>query len=449
MINKEISKINTTEQEKLTLEDNGNDISEIFDKPGNIWGKIELEFDGKKYHLDYRKSYFEYPKNIQEETGILGYERIKINDQTLFNIFKDLYEKKYNLDFWKNSITSFKEFNEFLFKRKKEAKEKKDFYKWKDYLANFWLDYSAVYNCRDSVLSLVSIDILKKLSNGEYPSKCDTHIMGGYAWKDKDKMFANFKKQKYFLQKIYDLKTIKELYKWGIEPSKILDYNVNSCDDKPWCGWWYSPWFAIYDTKTSEVIKEKERVGNLINYEDDFKSGKVYAANFKRWINFQEWCFWDTGGYIYDTIAFGFPRKRDSFQEEYFNKVLDRMVILYQNKSLYRDSLHSLFQKYCINEYIKQYGNIFSDKDLTTKKMWKFIDKYFIKKWIKNFLTKENIESISNIWYPKWETYLPIVVWDKKIPQLSWGHAKYAHFFDEKGFNFFEFKHTNDLPSKK
>jgi hypothetical protein len=36
-----------------------------------------------------------------------------------------------------------------------------------------------------------------------------------------------------------------------------------------------------------------------------------------------------------------------------------------------------------------------------------------------------------------------------EIPQLSWGHAKYAHYFNDKSFNFFKFKHADHLPVKE
>ncbi len=42
-----------------------------------------------------------------------------------------------------------------------------------------------------------------------------------------------------------------------------------------------------------------------------------------------------------------------------------------------------------------------------------------------------------------------IFINNDKIPQLSWGHAKYAHYFNDKGFNFFKFKHTDKLPVKE
>lgn len=44
------------------------------------------------------------------------------------------------------------------------------------------------------------------------------------------------------------------------------------------------------------------------------------------------------------------------------------------------------------------------------------------------------------------ETEIPILINNDELPQISWGHAKYAHYFNEKGFNFFKFKHADHLP---
>lgn len=44
------------------------------------------------------------------------------------------------------------------------------------------------------------------------------------------------------------------------------------------------------------------------------------------------------------------------------------------------------------------------------------------------------------------EVFLPIFIGHNEIPQLSWGHAKYAHYFNDKSFNFFKFKHADHLP---
>lgn len=46
------------------------------------------------------------------------------------------------------------------------------------------------------------------------------------------------------------------------------------------------------------------------------------------------------------------------------------------------------------------------------------------------------------------EVCIPIFINHDEIPQICWGHAKYAHFYNQKGFNFFEFKHAEELPKQ-
>lgn len=66
----------------------------------------------------------------------------------------------------------------------------------------------------------------------------------------------------------------------------------------------------------------------------------------------------------------------------------------------------------------------------------------------RDILKEENIiESIEHACFSEFK--MPIFIGHPQIPQLSWGHAKYAHFFSEKGFNFFEFKHAEHILKPK
>lgn len=60
---------------------------------------IEIKIGENTYSLEAESYDFEYPKRIQEETGIIGYERIKISNESRFNFFKSLYRIEYNFDF--------------------------------------------------------------------------------------------------------------------------------------------------------------------------------------------------------------------------------------------------------------------------------------------------------------------------------------------------------------
>lgn len=40
---------------------------------------------------------------------------------------------------------------------------------------------------------------------------------------------------------------------------------------------------------------------------------------------------------------------------------------------------------------------------------------------------------------------MPIFIGHDTMPQISWGHAKYAHLLDEKNLNFLTFDHEDYL----
>ena len=62
--------------------------------------------------------------------------------------------------------------------------------------------------------------------------------------------------------------------------------------------------------------------------------------------------------------------------------------------------------------------------------------------------TLNRLEYLIDDYVPQ-EVLIPILINHSEIPQLSWGHAKYAHFVNQKGFNFIEFKHAEHLPVSK
>ena len=94
------------------------------------------------------------------------------------------------------------------------------------------------------------------------------------------------------------------------------------------------------------------------------------------------------------------------------------------------------------------------EADLFVKRIDTIVDKYFEDNQKPNFF-KENGISIGRRAckrayrnsYFEGEIFLPIFIGKDDIPQLSWGHAKYGHYMNEKGFNFFKFKHADHLPS--
>ncbi len=55
-------------------------------------GKIKIKLAGKEYELEITSYGFEYPKRIQQETGILGYERTIVKEEEILRITKKRLE---------------------------------------------------------------------------------------------------------------------------------------------------------------------------------------------------------------------------------------------------------------------------------------------------------------------------------------------------------------------
>lgn len=153
-INKEVNhremKMPQKQKEKNTT--NNGELFDTLEK--NKKERIILEIDGQK--VEGEKYYFEYPKYLQKETGILGYTRIIIPEDN-FKIFKEYYKDKYEKE-------------EFLMNK-----------------------------------------LLPSISKGAYPSTTINHV---YSWhydkNDQNHHKAYLKNHKFFLQMLYDITLIKE-----------------------------------------------------------------------------------------------------------------------------------------------------------------------------------------------------------------------------------------------
>ena len=360
--------------------------------------------------IEGEKYYFEYPKHVQEETGILGYERVKISDEKLINI--------------------------------KEMTR---------------LAQSDIIN-----------DLLVKLSGGEYPETCVTHTLGAYGASEKyRKVFAE---DRFFIQKIYDLGLVEKL-KDEMDPNHILNNNgaeleiLNKKDNSPYSENIYgeiqtskSYHEGVLHSETTPIAKIPKEI---LNNETEFYIKKDFYL--------EPGNFW-TSIIGVDDIGFGFSVLDDSFFKKYIEEciLVDHNALLESGNSSTKD----IFCIYLINEY-HRLGHSFSVSSSDDKVVEEMKRDFILKineiasDFLKNKIPLSSSSSGSEInmgqyakqrffgrsgafggnYFIGHEIKMPIFINHDKIPQLSWGHAKYAHYFNDKSFNFFKFKHADHLPN--
>ncbi len=389
--------------------------------------KVTLEIDGQT--IEGEKYYFEYPKYIQEETGILGYERTIIPEENL-----KIFEKGH-----------------------KEA-----YYKKKDRIAKYYTKESYEISLEYDQGSFLKDKLLPYISKGEYPNKTINHI---YSWYyneiDADRHKTYFKNNNFFLEKIYDLEKMK------METMKRqYPFSRSGIEDE------YSRLRAnitIYDTDTDEQLSKEDRnpLYQVLHYKKEIEEGKVHAATTHSGLNMSG------GGFFHDglsskNVAFGFSVK-EPFLKEYLEQSFLHII---KNNSSEKEfgirlketgALALILLSLMINKMLQEGINIpIKDKDELTEEFKHYIknegidyltsiiknnnlEKDFHKNTILN--EKKVIEGIEFALFAQFK--MPIFIGHPQIPQLSWGHAKYAHFFSEKGFNFFEFKHAEHIVKQK
>ncbi|MDQ5961688.1 MAG: hypothetical protein QG669_80, partial [Patescibacteria group bacterium] len=174
-----------------------------------------------------------------------------------------------------------------------------------------------------------------------------------------------------------------------------------------------------------------------------------------------------------EDIGFGFSISNDPLFKEYLKLSSINLLCLDPEKKLAKDT----FALYLVSLYKSleyKSGDAVNNKDTTYMARSEFVSK--IDKITKKFIEDNNIDLKENtdLDMQKYtihrlldglgldffietgmmnssvsETDIPIYINHDKIPQLSWGHAKYAHYFNDKSFNFFKFKHADHLPVKE
>ena len=404
---------------------------------------LKFILDDKEYELKTSSYNFEYPKNTQERTGIVGYERIKISAEDIFEFYKNYIKNMYNLDIEKIGVNQYTDIPQFM-------KDVYDFYHYKE---GYYKDTSLPKRFND-LSNLISEDILYKissldfpkflykvfdnLSNKEYPYMCLNHKIGAYAGNATAKEYvSNFADDKFFLQKIYDIERIKEERK-NKPVNQIFNHGQESFD------YAYSDFFLYDKEKDSKIFEKGVHIGNITDYADTLGQ-KNYAVSGKG-LDVSPGRFWH-GVNITDTVL-GFSPFNDLFFEEYSEKAAEILLSLKLTDS-WDSAAKTSFALFLLNKYKKQVGTIKQIEEIASEFL---LDKNLptleelsinIRDIIRRVMNNEG-ELGNNIN----EIKLPIFIGRDDIPQLSWGHAKYAHYFNEKGLNFFKFKHKEYLPEK-
>jgi len=449
-----------------------------------------IEVDGIK--LETEKYYFEYPKRIQQETGILGYERTIISEENLKGLAKKHIEK--SKDIIADVISKL---NPKKYSGDKDTLE---------LLSNEERLFNVAYED-------VCLRIFIELSEDNYPKKCFTHVMNRYSEKkgntDKknEENLEDFKKTGFFIQKIFDI-------------DKQKNYDRSNRDNDSHDNKKVKSNATVFNKETGEKVNEYDFVpfdkitDPKSEYYQGIKEGKYFASTPFAGFNTGVGVFWGLPYFtFYKQPSFGFSME-DGFLNEYLNKALD--IYLKELKGInFKGHTNNPSEMYGgapkdvgINALIREL--IFSDESVRKAHFWGIIhgnfyrfSDYFdsnvqektneefkkekerlgiknkkdfedvprnaVKEVVKKIEERHNINIYDYIsdnygkdvvdiykWagvddtYSETELALPVFIGlENEIPQLSWGHAKYGHYVNDKGLNFFEFKHADHLPTKE
>jgi len=372
---------------------------------------LEMKIGDNTYMIETESYDFEYPKNIQQETGIIGYERTKINSASLYNIIYDISLKK-GIDLKEKGINSITDI-----KMHTKNGEKR-----------------VVPSEITPLIIEICYDILSQLSNKQYPTNTVNHMLSAYTSDDAKKIHKqDFKADKFFLQKIFDIDLLEKSQKRNAQAFNFHNSNIK---------------LDVFDKKTSQ-FKERIEFHEIKKYSNELQNDKV-LVNTNDGLNNFSGDFWL--GQI-DLMSFGFSMD-DNLFKEYISKAFNYYVKKQEeNPSLmYGKILEHLIAIFTFNKkrFTIPGENISDDDKELLENMRNYIkDTYKDNEYIKIANDLDIQKFIDNRYRIRGtELEIPVLINNDEIPQLQWGHAKYAHFFNEKGFNFIEFKHAEHLPKK-
>lgn len=428
-----MEKINFNKQPKAEIEKTSQENEESLNTEEQESGKrenITLEIDGQT--IEAVKYYFEYPERIQKETGILGYERTIISSEQLNSLFEE-------------SIKKIKEKN----KQSEEIWEKLGY--------NFALSRT-----------IEDKKLLQLLSDGEYPDYSYNHRYSWYTSSETKTRHMNSFKKDFFLGKLFDLERTEEESKYEKYPfsnSKLTTEDFSDINQN----------ISIYDLENKSAMKGNDlgkdyiSFGRVLGYKNDIKEGQVYASTTSSGLLIYAGEFFNRNVNYSKEICFGFPFELDHFMKEYMEECfcilkqqMDSRGVLVKNS--FADVAEFLLMSRSKMKTLppleerKKVENRVPPRGITEDE-FNYLNSILEQRGVakipddKADFFGDSIMNITHIvnGYPSVtvERRIPIFIGHPKIPQLSWGHAKYANYMNEKGFNFFKFKHADHLPTKE
>lgn len=395
--------------------------------------KIVLEIDGQK--LEGEKYYFEYPKHIQEETGILGYERNIINGQ--------------QIELAINSIKTIEENEDSILSGKTERSFSKK--------------------------------LLMKMTNNKFPHESFNYVMETGA-DSKDQ----FSEDKFLLQNIFGLETYKKLLSKNASDA-FIPQNPYNPDQ--------TAFLLFNDTDNSEVKDYYEEkgpnsnlsIGEVFQLQElkDLSKKNIYALSANG-LNVSDRNFYFGLNILEkDVKAFGFYQQDNLFQNYISDCISKLREINNSNPENCRHRWDSIMESSKYNSiYSEQiFLELFDIKEFNNKNKFRG-DWLDYKDYAKELLLKygsplsekdpkysvdEFVQTMNSAYHPssfsptgdyinklKFITgveskshHIPIFINNDKIQQLKWGHASFAAFWTSKGFNLLKIKHADHLPKPK
>lgn len=474
-----------------------------------INGRINLKLDDKEYELETHSYDFEYPESIQKETGILGYKRTIIKEDVFLTFLKNYsINIGINLDF--NQIDDIDKLKLILGNRLNDKKKEMPEYIKTDEgkMANTNNIRMFFIELLDNILSngefpnktfnhitkgyisdsqtrkdmdhyfiqnkfflqkLFDLDLFSKFNMG---ARVYSPIQG-IVYKTDDKKILEEATLNYFLSpsdihnRTKEDKNYKDLLKKDeiyIRSYDALNTTTNdfwgSKDNNQNAS---SPAFG-FSIKNNGLFKDyikkvylnalngnqEESITDLAIIQDCYN---IFLLQNDELVNFMR----------------DFTKNKDI---KNINKDKNNIDFINKSNSMFlkiKKEICSL--KIDQNEIIENKMSKYLSKSLETNVSLRHWNKYDYKELIPTQNVNEKPKDIEDLeedqffrsYYPfnynfakfiiepnrsRDEIYIPVFINHPTIPQISWGYAKYCHFLNEKGFNFFELKHADHLPKK-